>query len=138
MASTLWDKTKESNKTKQKGKKHRLKTNKKLPTFPKVRSSGKTVRIFWEDGRIEYWGDEDTNEGADKVAEEMQLELRASLYVKEKISKLISELEEDLVSFDVTPNIIGNAIQGGYLYTLVIINNLDELLSDRENSSLEF
>ncbi len=139
----MCEKTVENRKTTQiniqdkKEKKRRLEITKKLPIFPKVRSSGKGVRIFWEDGRIEYWGEENTDKEADEVAKEMQLELRACLYVKEKISKLISELEEDLESFDIPSIIINNAIQGGYFSTLSMMNKLDELLLERKKNSSE-
>jgi len=93
------------------------------------------VRIFWEDGKTEYWGEEDTIEAADKVAKEMQLELRAIFYVKEEISKTITKLEGDLQSFDIPSEVICNAIHNGYFNTLSKMIELDKVLAARKYSS---
>jgi hypothetical protein len=117
-------------------KAYQFENTKRLPLFPKVRSSGKIVKIFWEDGKTENWGEELTNEAADAVASEIQLELRASVYVKENISKLITELEGDLQAFDIPSEVISNALHEGYFGTLSMMIDLDEALTARKYSSV--
>ncbi len=97
-----------------------------LPMYPKVISSGCDVRIVWDGGKVEYWGEEKTSSQAETIAREMELELRASAFVKTSLLSFLNNIFEDLLQLGVPPHTARNAIHNGHLDILGAIVKWDK------------
>ena len=54
----------------------------KLPKTPSVIARNTTVVVLYKDGSETIWGEEPTPEQAQRLSEELEIELRAINYVK--------------------------------------------------------
>ncbi len=72
------------------------KTTIKLPEFPMATAEGNRIFVTYRDGHIMVWGEEDSHEDAAKVAQELELELRAIEYVKWHVTNFIKDMKAQL------------------------------------------
>jgi hypothetical protein len=96
-----------------------------LPKFPRVLVKGTEIFIIDERGQERFWGNEVDMKSAFKIAEEVQKELRAMRYVKNKLSETLSEIGEELVDFGISLNRIDNIIYEGCFEIQKILMQLD-------------
>ncbi|MGD2142079.1 MAG: hypothetical protein PVH79_01210 [Candidatus Bathyarchaeota archaeon] len=72
-----------------------------LPEFPIALVRGTEVYIVNEDGQESLWGHEIDVDSAYEVAEEIQMELRAIKYVKNRLSEFLDRIAEELLVFGI-------------------------------------
>lgn len=101
-----------------------------LPYYPKAVAQGSEILIFWSPTEVEFWGDEKSKEIAKKLAFEMDLELKATAYVKQTLADVINFAFDTLIKENIPQNIVKNALHEGYLSILKKIINF-ERLNDR-------
>lgn len=66
-----------------------------LPSFPRVKTNEELVIITYENGDQFVWGKEPTLEQAEKVAEELDIELKIFKYIEETIGAAIGKIKEN-------------------------------------------
>ncbi len=67
-----------------------------LPSYPKVEVIDQEIFIILEKGDRYYWGKEENPQQAEKVAEQMELELRGYEYSKTELKKTIKKIVNSL------------------------------------------
>ncbi len=97
----------------------------RLPETPKVIVRGKSLFIVNEEGSEEYWGNED-EENIEEIAHEMELEMKATQWVRAELERFISDLSELMEFSEVPRRDIPDIIYEGYLSLLMRFQRLHE------------
>lgn len=96
----------------------------RLPDYPKVETQDSKLYILEEDGQRMLWGDEYDPDG--KVAQQMELELKAIRYVRNELADFVTGLTENLFNVDIPLEGIPDIIYEGYLDLLKWFKRLDD------------
>ena len=81
--------------------------------------------MVWSEENQEHWGEEENQDTAKKIAEEMNLELKVTGYVKTILGDTINRIYDDLLNLGIPHNIAKNALHDGHLALLHIIITID-------------
>ncbi len=112
-----------------------------LPDYPKVLVTGSEVKIMWNPGELEYWGEEEDIAQAKKIAIDMELELKATAFVKKMLMEALSNIYDDFIRIGIPYKIAKNALHNGHINVLHTIlqfektpinntQNLDEFIEN--------
>jgi CheY-like chemotaxis protein len=85
-----------------------------LPEYPKVVVKGKAIYIVHEDGKEEFWGEEERRSVALQAAKEIELGLKAIKYGKNFLADSLNELMYDLMDLGIPIEYLDNIIEKGY------------------------
>jgi hypothetical protein len=85
-----------------------------LPSYPKVEVLDDEIIIIGEDGDREIWDTEEDEIKAIAIASNLELELRAIMYVKFHLAAYLSKLSSDLKEFNVLETNIDDILYEGY------------------------
>jgi hypothetical protein len=85
-----------------------------LPSYPKVEVLDDEIIIIAEDGDREIWDTEENEIKALAIANNLELELRAIMYVKFHLATYLSKLSNDLKEFNVLEANISDILYEGY------------------------
>ena len=85
-----------------------------LPLYPKVEVLDDEIVIIGEDGDREIWDTEDDELKAIVIASNLELELKAIMYVKFQLASYLSKLSRDLKEFNVLEGNIDDILYEGY------------------------
>lgn len=88
--------------------------NIRLPRSPTVIARGNEVIIQYEDGSQIVWGYEETVEDAKRIAQELEIELKAINYIKWHIKAFIKDLTVMLESIGADEKLLTSIIQDGH------------------------
>jgi DNA-binding response OmpR family regulator len=80
---------------------------------PTVFVQGSDVYLIEDDGSETLWGSE--GEDAEDVAKTMELEMKATNFVRNELARKVTELSDDLLQTDVPSAAIPDIVQNGYL-----------------------
>ena len=86
-----------------------------LPLYPKVEVLDDDIVIISEDGEREIWDTEEDQLKAVVVANQLELELRAIMYVKYHLVNYLSKIARDLVQFNIQKEYVDDILYEGYL-----------------------
>jgi hypothetical protein len=86
-----------------------------LPPYPQVEVLGDEIVIISEDGKREIWDTEKDQLKAVVVANQLELELRAIMYVKYHLVNYLSKISRDLVQFNIQKENVDDILYEGYL-----------------------
>lgn len=86
-----------------------------LPLFPQVEVLDGEIVIISEDGEREIWDTEVDQLKAVVVANQLELELRAIMYVKYHLVNYLSKIARDLVQFNIQKEYVDDILYEGYL-----------------------
>ena len=85
-----------------------------LPSYPKVEVLDDEIIIIGEDGDREIWDTEEDKIKAVSIASNLELELRAIMYVKFHLANYLSKLSRDLKEFNIVEANIDDILYEGY------------------------
>ena len=102
--------------------------NIKLPKSPTVITQDKTVIVRFSNNTELVWGEETTKMEAEKVAKELEIELRAVKYVQWHVKNFIHDIKEMLSSLDLDEKLLESILIDGH------VNARDELNNDTVDS----
>ena len=94
----------------------------RLPQTPEVIARGRTVVICYRDGSEIVWGDEKNHNDAQRLAREIEIELRAINYIKWHVRTFINSMIDILNSIDADEQLLNSIIKDGHLFAF---NELD-------------
>lgn len=80
---------------------------------PTVYVQGSDVYVIEDDGSETLWGSEE--EDPEDVAREMELEMKATSYVRNELAKRVTELSDNLLQTDIPSADIPDIVHNGYL-----------------------
>lgn len=80
---------------------------------PTVFVQGSDIYLIEDDGSETLWGSE--GEDAEDVAKTMELEMKATNFVRNELARKVTELSDDLLQTDVPSAAIPDIVQNGYL-----------------------
>ncbi|MEE9458427.1 MAG: hypothetical protein V3V84_01545 [Candidatus Bathyarchaeia archaeon] len=86
-----------------------------LPLYPQVEVLDDEIVIISEDGEREIWDTEEDQLKATVVANQLELELRAIMYVKYHLVNYLSKIARDLVQFNIQKEYIDDILYEGYM-----------------------
>ena len=98
-----------------------------FPAYPTVEVHDDEIIIVGEDGDKEIWDVEEDQLKAYVIAEELELELKAILYVKYHLANYISKLANDLVQLNIQKGHINDIVYEGYKSLSKWFIELDDL-----------
>ena len=90
--------------------------NIRLPSSPTVIARGTEVIIQYEDGSQLVWGYEETVEDAKRIAQELEIELKAINYIKWHIKNFFKDLTEILESIGADETLLASIIHDGHSF----------------------
>ncbi len=93
-------------------------SNTRLPEFPEVRAEGKKIFIIHRNGEEMLWGMESSEELADSVSIELNLELKAIEYVKTHVYNFINDIRNELHRENISEDHLEQILVEGHLYAL--------------------
>lgn len=93
-----------------------LSDNIRLPSTPTVIARGNEVIIQYEDGSQLVWGFEETVEDAKRIAQELEIELKAINYIKWHVKTFIRDLTTMLESIGATEELLASIIRDGHSF----------------------
>jgi hypothetical protein len=99
-----------------------------LPRYPQVEVLDDEIVIISEDGEREIWDTEEDQLKAAVVADQLELELRAIMYVKHHLGNYLSKIARDLVQFNIQRENVDDILYEGYL-------SLSKLFIELENTN---
>ncbi len=85
-----------------------------LPSYPKVEVLDDEIIIIGEDGDREIWDTEEDEIKAIAIASNLELELKAIMYVKYHLANYLSKLSRDLKEFNIVEGNIDDILYEGY------------------------
>ena len=85
-----------------------------LPSYPKVEVLDDEIIIIGEDGDREIWDPEKDEIKAIAIASNLELELKAIMYVKFHLASYLSKLSRDLKEFNIVEGNIDDILYEGY------------------------
>lgn len=85
-----------------------------LPSYPKVEVLDDEIIIIGEDGDREIWDTEKDEIKAIAIASNLELELKAIMYVKYHLASYLSKLSGDLKEFNIVDANIDDILYEGY------------------------
>lgn len=88
----------------------------KLPNSPTVIVRGNCVVICYSDGSETEWGEEQSHSEALKIAQELEIELRAISYVKWHVRSFIQDMRELLSSLDIDEGLLDSILKDGHAF----------------------
>jgi hypothetical protein len=94
----------------------------RLPQTPEVIVKDRTVVICYPDGTEMIWGEEETLSEALRIAQELEVELRAVNYVRWQVRTFITEMVKTLQSIDADEKLIISILRDGHAFAF---NELD-------------
>ena len=94
----------------------------KLPKSPTVVARDKTVIVQFSNGKELIWGDMETDEKANKIAKELELELRAVKYVQTQVHDFITEMRSYLASQDIDDGLLDSILIDGHAFARMDLN----------------
>lgn len=97
-------------------KKLLLSTQISLPQTPEVIVKDRTVVICYLDGSEIVWGEEETRDEALRVAQEIEIELRAVQYVRCQVRTFINEMVKTLQSINADEKLLVSILRDGHSF----------------------
>ncbi len=94
----------------------------KLPSSPSVITRDKTVIVLFSTGKEIIWDHEETVEKANKIAKELEVELRAVKYVQSQVHGFITEMREYLASLDIVDGLLDSILIDGHAFARMDLN----------------
>ena len=88
----------------------------RLPKTPKVVSRDKTIIVCFSNGSELVWDTVETEEEANKVAKELEVELQAVKYVQWHVRNFIHDMREYLKSLDIDEKLLDSILIDGHAY----------------------
>ena len=85
-----------------------------LPPYPQVEVLDDEIIIIDEEGDREIWDTEEDQLKAAVVAMQLELELRAIMYVKYHLANYLSKIARDLIQFNIQKENIDDILYEGY------------------------
>lgn len=85
-----------------------------LPPYPQVEVLDDEIIIIGEDGDREIWDTEKDEIKAIAIASNLELELKAIMYVKFHLASYLSKLSRDLKEFNIVEGNIDDILYEGY------------------------
>lgn len=92
---------------------------------------GTEIYVRDVNGKYVFWGCEDMFSG---VASEMELELRAIDYVRDRLAETVSEITEEFSLSGLAPEHVSDIVYEGYTKLLLRFRDLDVSLGHRKGS----
>lgn len=86
----------------------------RLPPTPDVITREKTVVIVYRDGTETIWGEEKTLKEAIKIAQELEIELRAINYLKWHVRTFITDMKKMLHTINADEKLLLSIINDGH------------------------
>lgn len=96
-----------------------------LPETPRVIVRGNDLFIVNEEGSEEYWGNEEEGD-IEEIAHEMELEMKATQWVRTEIERFLGELSEHMEFSEIPRQDIPDIIYEGYRSLLMRFHRLHE------------
>jgi hypothetical protein len=96
-----------------------------FPETPKVVVRGNDLFIVNEEGSEEYWGNED-EENIEEIAHEMELEMKATQWVRTELERFICQLSEHMEYSEIPRQDIPDIVYEGYRSLLMRFHRLHE------------
>ncbi len=93
-------------------------SNTRLPEFPEVRAEGKKIFIIHRNGEEMLWGMESSEELADSVSIELNLELKAIEYVKTHVYNFINDIRDALLRENISEDHLEQILVEGHLHAM--------------------
>ena len=88
----------------------------RLPQTPEVIVKDRTVVICYPDGHEIVWGEEETHEEALRIAQEIEVELRAVQYVRMQVRTFINEMVKTLQSINADEKLLVSILRDGHSF----------------------
>jgi hypothetical protein len=98
-----------------------------LPLYPQVEVLDDEIVIISEDGEREIWDTEEDQLKAAVVANQLELELRAIMYVKNHLANYLSKIARDLVQFNIQKENVDDILYEGYLSLSKLFIELEDI-----------
>jgi hypothetical protein len=89
-------------------------SNIELPKTPTVMAQGKTVIVCFSNDTELVWGEEKSVEEAIRVAQELEIELKAVKYVQWHVQHFIHDMKEYLATLDIDENLLDSVLIDGH------------------------
>jgi CheY-like chemotaxis protein len=108
-------------------KKNRLRKNGNTfttPSGPTVFVKGSDVYVIEDDGSETLWGCEEVD--TEDVAKKMDMELKATNYVRNELAKRVTELSENLLQTEIPPADVPDIVHLGYMKLSKWFKNTNE------------
>ncbi len=96
----------------------------KLPTSPTVITRNKSVIVQFSNGKEIIWDHKETTEKANKIAKELEVELRAVKYVQSQVHGFITEMREYLTSLDIDDSLLDSVLIDGHAFARMDLNKV--------------
>ena len=94
----------------------------KLPSSPTVITRNKTVIVQFSTGKEIIWDHVETVEDANRIARELEVELRAVKYVQSQVHSFITGMREHLASLDIDDGLLDSILIDGHAFARMDLN----------------
>ena len=94
----------------------------KLPSSPTVITRNKTVIVQFSTGKEIIWDHVETVEDANRIAKELEVELRAVKYVQSQVHSFITGMREYLASLDIDEGLLDSILIDGHAFARMDLN----------------
>jgi hypothetical protein len=106
----------------------------KLPKSPTVITKDTTVIVSFSNNTELLWGEEKTALEAEKIARELEIELKAVKYVQWHVKNFINDMKTMLSALDIDENLLDSILIDGHSNAREELNNktVDSIIMNAE------
>jgi hypothetical protein len=94
----------------------------KLPKSPTVITRDKSVIVKFSTGKEILWDNVETFDEAERLARELEVELRAVKYVQTQVHGFITEMREYLASLEIDDKLLDSILIDGHAFARMDLN----------------